>query len=647
MTWPFDLTDCDDPDFDFPAPPGDPLDDDSTNQVGSLDPNDIIGPAGFGPDGFLPADSSLFYTIRFENLAAATAPAQTVVVTQTLDPDLDLSTFEFLSFGIGPSVVNLPAGRSSFLLRFDLRPDRNLLLDVGGDLNFETGVITWTFTSLDPATLELPEDAEGDIGFLPPNQNPPAGEGFVTYIVRPKPGLPTGTRIDAQASIVFDVNAPIDTPAIFNTLDAGPPTSSVDPLPAVDQQRKLHAQLVRHGRSKRLRHRHLRHLRFRRWRSLHALLLGTTATSATFSGAFGHTYAFFSVATDNVGHRQPTPAGGQAVTQLTASDPETPDFDLSQTNRAALVDDPVNPGQHVLLVVGSNANETLNVERRPNNQVRVKRNGKTLSTFREADFARIAVFGLGGKDTISIDSNIKKPAELHGGSGNDKLHGGSGADALFGEDGNDSLYGRSGNDLLLGGSGNDSLYGGRGSDSLHGELGADKLYGEDGGDLMLGGLGDDKLYGGQGRDLLIGGLGSDRLEGQGDEDLLLGDSTTHDGDANCLAGYPGGMELAAHERVAHPESDGRHAHRRPPERVLFSRAGHDRRGRQFPRPDSGTERPRPSRLEAAIMQSPRSMLSPSMFMRPWLRYRHPKIARDGDASAQRQCGKTLRPTVLV
>ena len=33
----------------------------------------------------------------------------------------------------------------------------------------------------------------------------------------------------------------------------------------------------------------------------------TTATSATFTGQVGHTYAFYSVATDNVGLVQPTP----------------------------------------------------------------------------------------------------------------------------------------------------------------------------------------------------------------------------------------------------------------------------------------------------------------------------------------------------
>ena len=95
--------------------------------------------------------------------------------------------------------MTLPPGRSSFSFRFDLRPNRDLFLDVTGELNVETGVITWRFKSLDPETLELPDDPDG--GFLPPNQTAPEGEGFVTYIARPKAGSPTGTRIDAQARI--------------------------------------------------------------------------------------------------------------------------------------------------------------------------------------------------------------------------------------------------------------------------------------------------------------------------------------------------------------------------------------------------------------------------------------------------------------
>ena len=45
-------------------------------------------------------------------------------------------------------------------------------------------------------------------------------------------------------------------------------------------------------------------------------LIGTTRTSATFSGLDGHTYAFYSVATDKAGNVQPTPTAPQAVTTV-------------------------------------------------------------------------------------------------------------------------------------------------------------------------------------------------------------------------------------------------------------------------------------------------------------------------------------------
>jgi hypothetical protein len=45
---------------------------------------------------------------------------------------------------------------------------------------------------------------------------------------------------------------------------------------------------------------------------------GITQTSATYTGSFGHSYAFYSIATDNAGNREATPAGAQAVTHLTA-----------------------------------------------------------------------------------------------------------------------------------------------------------------------------------------------------------------------------------------------------------------------------------------------------------------------------------------
>ena len=47
-------------------------------------------------------------------------------------------------------------------------------------------------------------------------------------------------------------------------------------------------------------------------------IASTTSTSTTFTGAFGHAYAFYTVATDNLGGVQATPTGGQAKTRIVA-----------------------------------------------------------------------------------------------------------------------------------------------------------------------------------------------------------------------------------------------------------------------------------------------------------------------------------------
>src|SRR5262249_47492427 len=156
--------------------------------------NDIAGPAGFGPDGFLRPDQTMTYKIRFENRADATAPAQLVVITQQLSPNLDFTTFQLGDFGFGSITVHVPEGRTFFSTRIDLRASCGLFVDVAARFDILTGMVTWTFTSLDPLTLDLPSDPLA--GFLPPNQNSPEGEGFVTYTVRPLSSLGTGTRIN-------------------------------------------------------------------------------------------------------------------------------------------------------------------------------------------------------------------------------------------------------------------------------------------------------------------------------------------------------------------------------------------------------------------------------------------------------------------
>lgn len=57
------------------------------------------------------------------------------------------------------------------------------------------------------------------VGFLPPN-NGTTGQGFVMFTVRPVDQVESLSRIDAEATIIFDQNEPIDTPPIFNTVSA-------------------------------------------------------------------------------------------------------------------------------------------------------------------------------------------------------------------------------------------------------------------------------------------------------------------------------------------------------------------------------------------------------------------------------------------
>ena len=77
--------------------------------------------------------------------------------------------------------------------------------------------MTWAFCSVDPASGALPDEVFA--GFLPVNDSSHRGEGSVSFLVRPRPDVQTGETLDAQASIVFDTNAPLSTNIFTNTID--------------------------------------------------------------------------------------------------------------------------------------------------------------------------------------------------------------------------------------------------------------------------------------------------------------------------------------------------------------------------------------------------------------------------------------------
>ncbi len=274
--------------------------------VASYDPNDILGPEGFAAERFVTAADPLAYTIRFENDPAATAPAQTVRITQTLDPDIDPRTFRLGDFGWGEHVFSVPANRAFFSDRIDMTASGGFFVDVVAGIDVANAEAFWQFTTIDPATGQRP--ANPLLGFLPPDEPNGVGDGFVSYTVRAERTAPSGTVIDAWARIIFDINEPIDTPAIFNTLDAGLPTSVIEPLAAQTNDPMI--SLTWSGRDDEQGSgiRDFTIFVSRDGGAFEPWLTEVTETSGVFVGARGHTYAFYSVARDNTGNRERPPA---------------------------------------------------------------------------------------------------------------------------------------------------------------------------------------------------------------------------------------------------------------------------------------------------------------------------------------------------
>jgi hypothetical protein len=204
-----------------PKWPGANLDETPVDVIRPVDPNEKAGPKGVGTDRVVGAGDELHYTVYFENVPKATAPAQEVFITDPLDPDLDWSTFQVTEIAFGDRVIAASEGTGGFYARAlvpDYRPeaDHNWWVDVTAEIDYQTGRTVWTFRTLDPVSGELPEDPLA--GFLPPNDGTGRGEGHVTFSVQPKSGAPARTRVTNSASIVFDTNDPIKTNEVWNTV---------------------------------------------------------------------------------------------------------------------------------------------------------------------------------------------------------------------------------------------------------------------------------------------------------------------------------------------------------------------------------------------------------------------------------------------
>ncbi len=124
-----------------------------------------------------------------------------------------------------------------------------------------------------------------------------------------------------SASIVFDANDPIVTNTVINTIDSGPPTSGVQSLPVAVSSAIFPVTWTGDDDFGGSGIAHYDVLVSADVGPFQLWLDDTTETSAEFPGMAGHTYAFYSVATDNVGHAQPLPGAAQAVTTVDVTPP--------------------------------------------------------------------------------------------------------------------------------------------------------------------------------------------------------------------------------------------------------------------------------------------------------------------------------------
>ena len=192
------------------------------------DPNEITGYKAPSGSRYMRDDIvTVGYDIEFENdPEIANSAAHCIVIENQLDPTkFNLKSFTPKEITLSGKKAELD-GSKSFVQTLDLRPEIDAIAELQCAYDVQTGLIRWTFTSLDPMTMEPTDDIMQ--GVLPVNYDGKSGIGNVTYMVDLLKSFPDGTEIPNKASIIFDTNDPIATPLWVNTIDAVAPAGQVD-----------------------------------------------------------------------------------------------------------------------------------------------------------------------------------------------------------------------------------------------------------------------------------------------------------------------------------------------------------------------------------------------------------------------------------
>ncbi|MCS6950742.1 MAG: hypothetical protein NZ520_09805, partial [bacterium] len=265
---------------------GDFLDNWGVRLVAAWDPNSIeMSPSS----AYIPRQQRLHFTVHFENLPQANFPAEDVTIRLVLDEDLDID-----------SVI------------FDDASHPQLLATA---IDRETRTLSWRFAGIN----------------LPPNQNPPEGEGWVKFSANVRSDVASGAEVVAKAEIRFDENPPIVTNEVKVIVDAQPPTSRMAELPAeqsrgtfevqwqaqddvsgVAQSEVWYNEERADGRQGRVADSRMVKIEERTYVPL-AIKSAGQELKARVRAKFGYTYRFFAVSKDAVDNLEAFPNQPQAV----------------------------------------------------------------------------------------------------------------------------------------------------------------------------------------------------------------------------------------------------------------------------------------------------------------------------------------------
>lgn len=294
------------------------------------------------------------YTVYFENLPTATSTTRQVTVVDPFDTNLDIRTFRLGQIVFSHYTVTVPQNRSFYTTRLPLSDQAsNIVADISAGIDVNSRTATWTLTAIDLNTGAEPLDP--NFGLLPPDVTNGIGQGYVSYTIKPAAGLPTGTVITNQAIITFESNAPIATPITTNTLDSVAPVSVVAALPSVTVNTNMTVSWSGSDDANGTGIQNYKVLvsdnygPYSVWYNTATNTNNVLATSATFTGQPGHTYGFYSLATDYAGNAEP-PHTNADTTMLISSNhppivPNVPDQVANVGSGLSITNTVTDPGQ--------------------------------------------------------------------------------------------------------------------------------------------------------------------------------------------------------------------------------------------------------------------------------------------------------------